>query len=91
VIKAEFSPSLTTAVPYDEVFDELDATNKIIFFSRLRAKAAPYVIKVITEIFPNLPDNTTLEISLHKKRSAYQAQQARLRFDRERIMQHAKN
>jgi cellulose biosynthesis protein BcsQ len=91
VIKAEFSSSLTTAIPYDEVFDELDATNKVIFFSRLRAKAAPYVIKVLTEIFPDLPDTNTLEVSLHKKRSAYQSQQARLRFDRERIMQHVKN
>ena len=86
VIKDQFSASLTTAIPYDEVFDELDAIKKVIFFSRLRAKAVPYVIKVLTELFPELPDTDSCEISLHQKRSAYVSQQAKLRFDRERLM-----
>lgn len=33
IIKNQFSQSLTTAIPYDEVFDELDAERKILFFS----------------------------------------------------------
>ena len=73
-------------VPYDEVFDELDALNKILFFSRLRSKVVPYIIKVLTEIFPELPDSNSIEISFHKKRSVYQSNQARLRFKKERLL-----
>ncbi len=80
IIQNQFSPSLTTAIPYDEVFDEQDAERKVLFFSRLRSKVVPYVIKILTEIFPDLPDTNTLEITLSKKRSNYVAQEAKKRF-----------
>lgn len=87
VIRSEFSESLTTAIPYDEVFDELDATNKILFFSRLRSKVVPYIIKVLSEIFPDLHDTKEMELTLYKARSTYQSQQARLRY-KERLVIH---
>jgi cellulose biosynthesis protein BcsQ len=87
VIKSKFSASITTAIPYDEVFDEMDATNKVIFFSRLRAKAVPFVIKVITEIFPEIGDSNSLENSLKNKRREYKSQQAKLQFSKYRTQQ----
>jgi cellulose biosynthesis protein BcsQ len=80
IIQRQFSASLTTAIPYDEVFDELDAERKVLFFSRLRSKVVPYVIKIITEIFPDLPDSNSVEITLSKKRSNYVANEAKKRF-----------
>ena len=80
IIKEQFQASLTTAIPYDEVFDELDAERKVLFFSRLRSKVVPYVIKIITEIFPDLPDPNSVEITLSKKRSNYVANEAKKRF-----------
>jgi cellulose biosynthesis protein BcsQ len=80
ILKNQFSASLTTAIPYDEVFDELDAERKVLFFSRLRSKVVPYVIKIITELFPDLPDTNSLEVTLSRKRSTYVANAARNRF-----------
>jgi cellulose biosynthesis protein BcsQ len=80
IIQDKFKESLTTAIPYDEVFDELDAERKVLFFSRLRARVVPYVIKILTELFPDLPDSDSLEITLSKKRSNFVSQEARKRF-----------
>lgn len=80
IIQKQFSESLTTAIPYDEVFDELDAERKVLFFSRLRSKVVPYIIKIITEVFPDLPDSNSVEITLSKKRSNYVANAAKRRF-----------
>jgi len=80
ILKSQFSTSITTAIPYDEVFDELDAERKILFLSRLRSKVVPYVVKIITELFPELPNSGSLEITLSKKRSTFVAQNARKRF-----------
>ena len=88
IIKNQFSQSLTTAIPYDEVFDELDAERKILFFSRLRARVVPYVIKIITEIFPDLPDHDSLEVQFIEKRQNYVSHEARVRFV-ERMKAHA--
>jgi cellulose biosynthesis protein BcsQ len=80
ILKDRFSASLTTAIPYDEVFDELDAERKVLFFSRLRAKAVPYVIKIITELFPDIGSSDKIEDSLISKRTNYRGQLAKIRF-----------
>ncbi len=80
MLEKRYPGAVTTAIPHDDVFDEMDALRKVLFFSRLRAKAVPYVIKVMCEIFDSLESVAMVEEQLADRRRAYVSEQARRRY-----------
>jgi chromosome partitioning protein len=68
-----------TPIPLDPTFDELVTEGKVMFLDRLRsAKAVPYLVKLMTELFP-LPEDS-LSTSIQSTRDKHLADSARLRL-----------
>ncbi len=80
MLRKRFPGAVTTAIPFDDVFDEMDALRKVMFFSRLKAKVMPYVIKVICEIYEGMESIEKVEEQLHHKQKLYKAELARRRY-----------
>ncbi|MFP4416196.1 MAG: ParA family protein [Chitinispirillaceae bacterium] len=80
MLQKRFPGAVTTAIPFDDVFDEMDALRKVMFFSRMKAKVMPFVIKVMCEIYEGMESVEAIEEHLHHKQKAFKAEQARKRY-----------
>jgi chromosome partitioning protein len=80
MLRKRYPGAVTTAIPYDDVFDEMDALRKVLFFSRLRAKAVPYIIKVVCELFDDFANEGQMTQTLDQRQKAYLSEQARRRY-----------
>lgn len=67
-------PKITTRtyIPKDRMIEEVEIHGKILFLDRLMtAKSVPYLIKLITELFPEEYQEGDLKKALNNKRSQY--------------------
>jgi chromosome partitioning protein len=78
-IKNEYKNSVTTCIPYDQVFDDINVEEKILYLSRLRSKVVPYTIKVITEIFPKNSEKSIFDTFI-KAQKSYKSDMCRVNF-----------
>jgi chromosome partitioning protein len=61
-----------THIPKDRMIEETEIQGKILFLDRLMSsKSVPYLIKLITELFPHEYSEEELKKTLNKKRSQY--------------------
>ncbi len=61
-----------TVIPKDRCIEEVENLGKILFLDRLMsAKSIPYLIKLITELFPDDYEEETLSKTMISKRSQY--------------------
>ena len=61
-----------TFIPKDRSIEEVENLGKILFLDRLMtAKSVPYLIKLITELFPDDYEETKLKQTMATKRSQY--------------------
>lgn len=67
-----------TAIPVDQVFDEIVTDGKILFLHRLYSKGAAYYLKIIHELF-DLDEEQVWE-KMIKKRKKRMSDEARQRF-----------
>jgi chromosome partitioning protein len=61
-----------TVIPKDRMIEEVEAQGKILFLDRLfSSKSVPYLVKLITELFPDDYEERSLRGTIAAKRSRY--------------------
>ncbi|MBD3315783.1 MAG: AAA family ATPase [Chitinivibrionales bacterium] len=72
-LKKMFPHNITrTVIPKDRMIEEVESQGKILFLDRLfTSKSVPYLIKLITELFPDEYDEKELKGKIAAKRSRY--------------------
>ena len=74
-----FPESVTTAIPHDEVFDDLDIEEKVLFFSRLKTnRVLPYIIKILEDVLGKPSDE--IELSFIERQKKFLSDTSRSRM-----------